>query len=554
MANEEELRAVRVAHAEALRAHGTQAFPNDFRASEAHEASRKKYLEIAQNEGLRVELPTEETLTEGAPSYWLYGRLVAKRGPFLVVRTPLGDAQALVRPELLPPGDAAQLELVDLSDHVLLEGRAVRTKTGAAALRATSFRHVGKALLPPPAKKWQADQDGSARGGLKDVEKRYRERYVDLFANPEVAKVFKARARVVRELRRFLDQRGFLEVETPLLHPLRGGATAKPFRTHHNVLDMELFLRIAPELYLKRLLVGGFDRVYEIGRCFRNEGVSTKHNPEFTMLEFYAAYATYEDLIDLGEQMLRAVDRGVREEVPELTKDRTFELEEPFARVTMRTAIKERLLRAGDKEIPNTRWLDVFPKDAVEKGAIDDATMVDGACAAMLERAQTKDPVVAKQLGVCETYGERIFLLYELLVEPELPKLYRTRDGARSLPVFITEYPFEVSPLARRNDRNPAWTDRFELFIEAREVANAFSELNDPIDQAGRFQAQVANRAKGDEEAMDYDADYIRALEHGMPPAAGFGLGVDRLVMTLTNQASIRDVLFFPSMRPEATP
>ncbi len=533
MATEDELIEVRRKKAESLREHGIVPFPNDFRADDAPEARRRALLELAADEARRAALPTEDELPADAAEHPLYGRVIAKRGPFLVIQTPYGAAQALVRKDDLSAADAATLENVDLADHVLAEGPAIRTKTGALALRAKRFRHLGKALLPPPAK-WH---------GLTDVEKRYRERYVDLFANPDVARVFRARTEIVKALRGFLDDRGFLEVETPLLHVVRGGAAAKPFRTHHNALDLDLSLRIAPELYLKRLLVGGFDRVYEIGRCFRNEGISTRHNPEFTMLELYAAYQTYEDLMTLGEDLLRAVDARVVSAFPELAGERTFALDAPFARVPLRRAILDRVARSGKDGIPETPFAALL-----DEAILDDPARLERAFAAAAERV---DAVTRKQLAAATSHGERVFLLYELLAEPVLTALYRTEDGARSLPVYITEYPYEVSPLARRNDRDPRFVDRFELFVDGREVANAFSELNDPDDQAARFEAQLERAKKGDEEAMEFDADYVRALSHGMPPAAGFGLGVDRLVMLLAGQPSIRDVLFFPLLRPE---
>ncbi len=535
MASEEELREARKAHADKLREHGATPYPT-FRVDETREAAREALVALASDEARRGALPTEEDLTPDAGRAPLYGRVMAKRGPFLVIRTPYGDAQALVRPEALGDEEGRQqLALVDLADHVFVEGAVIRTRTGALALRAETFQHVGKAQLPPPAK-WH---------GLKDVEKRYRERYVDLFANPDVAAVFRARGRVVQELRRFLDARRFVEVETPLLHSVRGGATARPFETHHNALDLDLYLRIAPELYLKRLLVGGFDRVYEIGRCFRNEGIDTRHNPEFTILEFYQAYATCEDLITLTEAMLRAVDAAVRPAFPALTADRPFELEEGFRVVPMRRSIVDRAARTGEDGMP--------PMPV--PGLLDEATVYDpnrleAACRALAEHLAPED---RKLLAKARSHGERVYALFEILVEPELTRLYRTKDGARSVPVFITEYPFEVSPLSRKNDADPEWVDRFELFVEGRELVNAFSELNDPDDQAERFRAQLDNRARGDEEAMDFDADYVRSLSHGMPPAAGFGLGVDRLVMLLCNQPSIRDVLLFPLLRPEAT-
>ena len=542
MASEDDLRLARKTHGEALVRTGTRAFPNDWRATaDGRVESRRRALEILRSADARAELGEEKDLKGGEESFVVFGRVVAKRGPFVVIRTPHGDAQALARSKpgkggepCLPSPDAEQLELCDLADHVAVEGPLMRTRTGDGAVRANRFRHLGKAMLPPP-EKWH---------GLTDVEKRYRERYVDLFANPEVSEVFRARASVVRALRRFLDDAGFLEVETPLLHPLRGGATAKPFDTHHNALDMHLYLRIAPELYLKRLVVGGFDRVYEIGRCFRNEGISTRHNPEFTMLEFYMAYATYEDLMEMTEHMLRSVDRAVREAHPTLTAARRFDLDGPFCRVTMKDAIAERIARGGQGDVPPTRFAGKLDRAVLENpGTL--AAVCDGVIPSLEEHA-------GKLLAGASSHGERIFLLFELLAEPHLTEIYRTPDGSSSRPVFVTEYPFEVSPLARKNDTNPGFVDRFELFVDGREVANAFSELNDPDDQAARFRAQLENRERGDEEAMDYDDDYIRALSHGMPPAAGFGLGVDRLVMLLTGQPSIRDVLLFPLLRPEA--
>lgn len=532
MSSESELREVRAKKAETLKERGKQVFPNDFRVTDAIEASRRELLRIARDESELEKLTGEDGITEKSPRFNLYGRVMAKRGPFLVIRTPYGDAQALVRKELLDEDDAADFAILDLADHVCVEGPAIRTRTGALALRAERYRHLSKAMLPPPGK-WH---------GLKDVEKRYRERYVDLFATPEVAEVFRARTTILKALRRFLDDRDFLEVETPLLHPVRGGATAKPFTTHHNALDLDLYLRIAPELYLKRLLVGGYDRVYEIGRAFRNEGISTRHNPEFTILEFYMAYVGYEELMDLGVGLFRETDRAFQKAHPTLVTERSFDLEATWARVTMVDSILDRMARDG------------FEPSAFD-GLLDRETLDDDArLAAAFETALPRaDKLTQKQMQGCRNFGERIFFLFELLVEPHLETLYRTEDGARSLPVFITQYPFEVSPLARRNDRDPRFTDRFELFIQGREVANAFSELNDPDDQAARFRDQLEKADAGDEEAMDFDADYIRALSHGMPPAGGFGVGVDRLVMTLAGIDSIRDVLLFPLLRPGAS-
>jgi lysyl-tRNA synthetase class 2 len=434
------------------------------------------------------------------------------------------------------------LEDLDVGDHVEVEGRPMVTKTGELTLELRRLRVVTKALRPLPDK-WH---------GLSDVDLRYRRRYVDLVANPEVFAVLRARSLVIQGLRDFLDRDGFVEVETPTLHTLVGGAAARPFVTHHNALDLGLFLRIAPELYLKRLLVGGVERVYEIGRCYRNEGISTRHNPEFTMLEFYQAYATYETLMDSTERMLRHVDTFVGERMRALgltehwerwVSERPYALAEGFARVPLRAAIECALERAS---LEPTEILTSLPALSAERSA------------ELRERSERSRRIdwdnLRKGLGACDNEGERVFVAYEYLAEPFVAEDYRTSDGAFSRPVFIIDYPAEVSPLARRKDTDPSLTDRFELFVHGRELCNAFSELNDPDDQAARFRAQVEKKERGDEETMDYDADYIRALEHGMPPAAGFGLGVDRLVMMLAGQASIRDVIAFPLLRPETQP
>ncbi len=561
MATEEELVSARRAHAQALAEAGSSAFPNVFRPSDADRRRREEALALLSdpaNKGAPIEgervvdrtgpfvvvekdgvrrtrFPQDDELAGDEETFPIYGRVMGRRGPFLVIQTPHGRAQAYLpnKGEDLPSEARAELAALDLADHVAVEGPLMGTKKGDAAVKVLRYRHVGKALLPPPDK-WH---------GLKDVEKRYRERYVDLFANPEVQDVFVARGIVVTALRRFLDERGFLEVETPLLHSVRGGATAKPFSTHHNALDMPLYLRIAPELYLKRLVVGGLDRVYEIGRNFRNEGVSTRHNPEFTMVELYMAYASYAEMMDLCEALLRAVDAELGARFGERwSAERSFTLEEPFVRVRMRDAILDRVRRSGEPGFAET------PFDGLTAEILADDARLAALCA---EAAPRLDRDAQKALAHAASRGERIYTLFELLVEPALTTLYRTEDGARSKPVFITDFPFEVSPLARKSDSEPAFTDRFELFVEGRELCNAFSELNDPDDQAERFRAQLDQRARGNEEAMDFDADYVRALMHGMPPAAGCGIGVDRLVMALTNQASIRDVLLFPLLRPE---
>jgi lysyl-tRNA synthetase class 2 len=406
---------------------------------------------------------------------------------------------------------------------------------------------VSKALRPLP-EKWH---------GLTDVELRYRRRYVDLVANPSVSHALVARSVIIQGLRDFLDRELFLEVETPTLHSVVGGAAAKPFITQHNALDLELYLRIAPELYLKRLLVGGFERVYEIGRCYRNEGISTRHNPEFTMLEFYQAYATYETLMPLAERLLRHVDEflgrrfdqlGLSAQIEAWRSERSYTLEEPFVRLPIREALGAALDRANIKDPLLDRLGAAGAWDSAAFHA--DVSRWRGQSA----RAGAIDwPNLARALQKAHSPGERIFVAYEYLAEPFLSEDYRSRTKNLSLPVFIMDHPTDVSPLARRKDDDPSCTERFEIFVEGREVGNAFSELNDPDDQAARFRAQVEKKSRGDEETMDYDADYIRALEHGMPPAAGFGIGVDRLVMMLAGQESIRDVIAFPLLRPEAT-
>lgn len=530
MASEDELIAARRRHVDKLVQSGAQPYPNDFRLDDD---KRREVIAIANDEARRAKLPGEGEAPENAEHYPLYGRVMAKRGPFVVIQTPYGSAQALVRPENLAPAEAAQYQALDLADHVAVMGPLLKTRTGALTVKAFRYEHIAKALLPPPDK-WH---------GLSDVEKRYRERYVDLFANPDVSEVFRARSLVVASLRSALDALGFLEVETPVLHSLLSGATARPFKTHHNALDLPLFLRVAPELYLKRLLVGGIDRVYELARTFRNEGVSARHNPEFTMLELYMAYARCEDLLELTEQLLRDVDRKLQERFPRFARGRPFELGPTFVRATMRETIVRALENpVDDRGKAISRW--ISPKSVASEEELEAASKP-------LALDSVLAPDEQKLIAGLRSYGERIQVLFELVAEPRLSQLYRTQDGAKALPVFVTEHPVESSPLARRSERDPRFVDRFELFIEQREVCNGFSELNDPDDQAERFRGQLENRARGDEEAMDFDHDYIRALQHGMPPAAGLGIGLDRLVMLLCNQPSIRDVLLFPLLKPE---
>ncbi|MGD0526788.1 MAG: lysine--tRNA ligase [Polyangiaceae bacterium] len=478
------------------------------------------------------------------------GRVIALRSTgglsFLKLRDRTGEIQLLIDQAKLG-ADYAKLEDIDVGDIVQAEGPLTASRRGELSIEPRRLDLLTKAYRPLP-EKWH---------GLTDVELRYRQRYVDLVANPPVVDVFRARSVIVSALRALLDERGFLEVETPTMHTVIGGAIARPFVTHHNALDMRLYMRIAPELYLKRLVAGGLERVYEIGRCYRNEGISTRHNPEFTMLEFYQAYATYDDLMDFTEVLLRGVDARLQAAMPaahalwSAPDARPFTLSQPFVRVPM-----DRAVAAGAERTAIPQWV-----AAVEEGG--GAALVQLLKGPFGENIKewAKSSPRAKKLdwgnfckgfGKCESDGERLFACYEYVVEPFLVDDYRSDDGKRSVPVFIKDYPFEVSPLARRNDATPALTDRFELFVHGRELCNAFSELNDPDDQAARFRTQVEKKARGDEDAMDFDEDYIRALEHGMPPAAGFGMGIDRLAMALTNAASIRDVILFPLLRPES--
>jgi lysyl-tRNA synthetase class 2 len=391
----------------------------------------------------------------------------------------------------------------DIGDVIGVEGTLTRTRTGELSVKCESIRLLVKSLRPLPDK-WH---------GLSDVETRYRQRYVDLAISPESRRVFVQRARLVRFIRDFLEapERRFIEVETPMMHPIPGGATARPFVTHHNALDLDMYLRVAPELYLKRLVVGGFDRVYEINRNFRNEGVSTRHNPEFTMLELYQAYATYHEVMDLTEAMIRAAAVAVAGTTALAWEGREIDVGPAFRRWRLDEAVREHNPSIGAHELRDR--------------------------AALAAHCARLGIPTRPEYG----WGKLLLEIFEKTVEATLVQ-----------PTFITAYPVEVSPLARENDADPGITDRFELFVGGKEIANGFSELNDPDDQEQRFRAQVAQREAGDAEAMAFDADYIRALQYGLPPTGGLGVGIDRLAMLLSNQASIRDVLLFPYMRPEA--
>jgi lysyl-tRNA synthetase class 2 len=491
---ENQIIAGRRAKLDALREKGN-AFPNQFRRDTLAEHLHGSFGVTAP-----------EALEALEEQFAVAGRLMLKRvmgkASFGTLQDSSGRIQVFVQQNTLGAETYELFKSADMGDILGVKGRVFKTKTGELSIRAESLELLTKSLRPLPEK----------HAGLTDTETRYRQRYLDLIVNPEVKTVFEKRSAVVRFIRNFLDALGFQEVETPMLQPIPGGATARPFETHHNALDRKLYLRIAPELYLKRLVVGHFEKVYEINRNFRNEGLSTRHNPEFTMLEFYQAYADYRDLMDLTENLLRDCALAVNGSTALVYQGRDYDLARPFHRWTMQEAV----LRANPE--------------------LDASRMADANYLRPMVKAKGGNP----QLSFGP--GKLLTELFEATVEANLLD-----------PTFITEYPTEVSPLARRNDHNPEVTDRFEFFLGGREVANGFSELNDADDQAARFKAQVAAKDGGDDEAMFYDADYIRALEYGMPPTAGEGIGIDRLVMFLTDSASIRDVLLFPQMRPEAS-
>jgi lysyl-tRNA synthetase class 2 len=538
-----------------IRARGENPFANDV----SPRLEGGKTLDIAdlraRADGARVDGKYAEASVRaitGGEIFHVRGRLRALRSTgglsFLPLRDRTGEIQLLVSEATLGK-DYERLSDFDVGDIVEAEGTLTASKRGELSIEPARLRLLTKSYRPLP-EKWH---------GLSDVETRYRQRYVDLIVNPDVADVFRARSHVVRAARKILDQAGFLEVETPTMHTLIGGAAARPFLTHHNALDLELYLRIAPELFLKRLVVGGLERVYEIGRCYRNEGISTRHNPEFTMLEFYQAYATYAELMDFTEVLLRGIDAELAAAMPAAhaawMADRPFVLDEPFARVSMSEAVAS---AAEKTQIPGWSRLHAV---ADEAGGYREGSLVSilrddfGASIKEWSRVSPRSKAIdwsnlRKGLMKCDSDGERLFACYEYVAEPFLKDDYLAKDGKRSLPVFVKDYPFETSPLSRRNDTRPALVDRFELFLHSRELCNAFSELNDPDDQAERFLSQVAKKAEGVEETMDFDEDYVRALEHGLPPTAGFGMGIDRLVMALTNAPSIRDVILFPLLRP----
>jgi len=488
-----DIRGQRLAKVADLRASGNNPYANGFEVS--HTA-----VEIGE---IHAD-DTAEALEQKVVEYSVGGRILARRdfgkAAFIQLQDRSGRIQIYVNKAGIGEENFELFRKLDLGDIVGVVGRPFRTKTGELSLRAASLSLLTKSLLPLP-EKWH---------GLTDVETRYRQRYLDLMVNPDVKEVFRKRSQIVNLIRKFMVERDFLEVETPMMHPIAGGATARPFVTHHNTLNMDLFLRIAPELYLKRLVVGGFERVFEINRNFRNEGISIQHNPEFTMMEFYQAFATYHALMDLTEELVC----GLAEEVCGSLKisygGREVDLTPPWDRLTVREAI--------------CKYGDIAPE------VLEDHDQ----CLAYAARCglEFEGPI---------GHGKLLTEIFDEVVEPHLWQ-----------PTFITEYPTEISPLSRKNDDNPEVVDRFELFVVGRELANAFSELNDPVDQKQRFEMQLQEKEAGDEEAHAMDEDYVRALEYGLPPTAGEGIGIDRLVMLLTDAASIRDVILFPQLRKES--
>jgi lysyl-tRNA synthetase class 2 len=493
MSEESQILRQRKQKAEELRQAGVELYPNDFRVEDRLGDIKSHYGE-----------KSGEVLEEEEKIFVCAGRIMSMRSfgraTFMHIKDESGLLQIYVKRDLIGEEEYKLFKKMDIGDFIGVRGTVFRTKTGELTIMAHELRILSKSLRPLP-EKWH---------GLRDVEIRYRQRYVDLIVNDSVRKVFIKRSKIIQKIQNFMRGHGFIEVETPMMQPIPGGATARPFKTFHNALGIDLYLRIAPELYLKRLLVGGLERVFEINRNFRNEGISFQHNPEFTMLEFYQAYATYEDLIPFTEEMVCSIAQELNGSLKLTYQGKEIDLRRPWPRYSLKEALA------------------VF--GGLESTEVEDETR-------LRSRAESLGITAAGQ-----DIGKVITKLFDLLVEPKLEQ-----------PTFITHYPLDVSPLSRRNQIDPSLVDRFELFIAGYEIANGFSELNDPVDQKERFRQQVEARKAGDEEAHFMDEDYIRALEYGMPPAAGEGVGIDRLVMLFTDLPSIREVILFPHLRPEST-
>ena len=489
---ESELIKKRIEKIEALKADGVDLYPNDIRVRDTTSSIGERFGQM-----------TPEELEKVTERFTLAGRMMAVRdfgkGAFISIQDRTGRLQAFLRKNQVGEKTFALFKKLDVGDIVWVAGRVFKTRTGELTIdvEGNGLRLLSKSIRALP-EKWH---------GLTDIEIRYRQRHLDLIVNPEVRKVFQQRSRIISLVRRFMEERDFLEVETPMMQPRAGGAVARPFKTYHNALGMNLFLRIAPELYLKRLITGGLERVFEINRNFRNEGISTFHNPEFTMLEFYQAYATYEDLMVMTEELFTFVARNLLGSLKFSYQGKEIDLAPPWPRLTVRDAV----VQIG----------------GLDRGLLDEATRLARHARELGIEVKESDPP-----------GKVLMAIFDETVEKKLVQ-----------PTFVTHYPVDVSPLSRRNTEDPSLVDRFELYICGKEIANAFSELNDPVDQRGRFEMQLKEREAGDLEAHEMDEDYIGALECGMPPTAGEGIGIDRLVMLLTDSASIRDVILFPLLR-----
>jgi lysyl-tRNA synthetase, class II len=492
MEESNELIQQRIRKIEMMKSEGIEPFPNDF-----------KVTHLSKDIHNAFDSKSDEDLKAAAADVRIAGRVMALRdfgkASFIQIQDRSGRLQAYLRKDIVGEKAFQLFKTLDIGDFMGVEGKVFRTRTGELTIEVRGFRLLVKSLRPLP-EKWH---------GLTDVEIRYRHRYLDLIANPKVKEIFLTRVRAMQMIRDFFNRRDFIEVETPMLHPIPGGATAKPFKTFHNALGMDLYMRVAPELYLKRLVIGGLERVFEINRCFRNEGISTQHNPEFTMLEFYQSYATFEDLIDMTEELLTSMVREIRGGLSIAYQGKEIDFTPPWKRIR-------------------------FKDSLVEYGKLSPDVLTDPAKA--IEAARSLNLELKKGTS----HGRVLADLFDEVVEPNLLQ-----------PTFITHYPTEISPLSRRNREDPEVVDRFELFMTGREIANGFSELNDPIDQRERFLRQFRERGDEADLFLRVDEDFLRAIESGMPPTAGEGIGIDRWVMILTDSPSIRDVIFFPLLRME---